>query len=132
MRPNDFILNSDYLTLANIENKTFAVAVPGGVIPSDGIYTATFDMSWQNISGTLVRIYIHHSKWAEPNLWGIGAYGDTTYTDNGNYFYERMFVTTPTDKTVRLSVEIQGDVGTTIPSHTVTIKAFRFKVPNLF
>ena len=132
MRPNDFIMNSDYLTLANIENCTFEAFVPGGPIPASGLYTAEFNFKYQNIPQTISRTYIHHSMWSNPNLWGIGSHGDSTFSDGGGTFYERMFVSTPANDTVNLRVEIQGTNGATIPAHTVTIKVFRFKVPNLF
>lgn len=132
MRPNDFIMNSDYLTIANVENNTYEVTIPGGQILPSGLYTATFNLSRSNISQTFTRVYIHHSKWDNPSLWGIGSTGDTIFEDNGRSFYERIFVTTPADNTLRLKVEVQGDANAMVPSHKITIKAFRFKVPNVF
>lgn len=131
MRPRDFILNSDYLTLANVENRTYTASV-SGVIPSNGLYTATFDFACKNSPQTITRAYMHHSKWQNQNAWGVGRFGDTTWEDGNNAFYERMFVSTPSDNTIRLSVEIQGTVGATIPTHEIIVKVFRFKVPNVF
>ncbi|MBR3254232.1 hypothetical protein IKF88_00660 [Candidatus Saccharibacteria bacterium] len=132
MKPNDFILNSDYLTLANVENKTYTVTVPTATIPSSGKYTATYNFNRDNIAQTFTRFYIHHSTWPNQKLWGMGPDGWSVFTHNGNRLEERMYVSTPTDGTIKLRIQVTGNVGATIPTHTITIKAFRFKVPNLF
>lgn len=132
MRPRDFILNSDYLTLANVENRTYTATVPSTVIPSGGLYSVTFNFTCKNVPKTITRAYMHHSKWQNQNAWGVGRLGDTIWEDGNNMFYERMFVSTPSDNTIRLTVEIQGTVGATIPMHEIIVKVFRFKVPNVF
>lgn len=132
MRPRDFAINSDYLTIANIENDTFTATIPSGVVPSGQIYSTDFTFTYKNIPQTITRAYMHHSKWQDETIWGVGKYGDTNWKSGNTIFYERMFITTPTDSTVKLHIEIQAPTGTTIPNHTITIKIFRFKVPNVF
>ena len=132
MRPSDFKLNSDYLTLANIENLTFTASIPSTTLPSSGLYSATFNFSCKNIPKVMTRSYMRCSNWSEPNLWGVGASGGNLLENGSDAFYERMFVATPTNGVIRLSVEIQGGVGKTIPAHEITVKVFRFKVPNVF
>lgn len=130
MRPSDFRFNSDYLTLANIENLSFEGYISGGVMPSGEIITRTFTFSCKNIPQTITRVYIHHSEW-EPTVWAIGRYGSTGWSKNGNTYTERIFVSTPTDSTIKLQVELQGPSGSSIPAHTIYVKAFRFKVPDV-
>ena len=132
MKPSDFSLISDYLTLANIENREFTADIPGAVLSNAGLYTVNFNFSVKAQPQTITRAYMHHSKWHNANLWGVGRFGDTDWYEGTHYIIERMFLTTPNDSTVKLAVEIQGDPGTSISSHSIKIKVFRFKVPNIF
>ena len=133
MKPSDFRLNSDYLTLANIENLTFTAYVPSVTLPNNALYSTTFNFSCKKTPKTMLRTYVHNSTWAEPNLWGIGTTGGNLLENaSSDLFFERFFISTPTNGTIRLSVEIQGTAGKTFPAHQITIKAFRFKVPNVF
>lgn len=132
MKPSDFSLISDYLTLANIENRTYTASIPGAVLPSSGEYTVDFTFNCTPSKQTITRAYMNHSKWNNANLWGVGREGSTSWNEGNEQVTEDMYITTPTDSTIKLFVRIQGNANVNISSHTIKIKVFRFKVPNVF
>ena len=133
MKPNDFILNSDYLTLANVENRTYTATISGAVIPSSGGYALDYTFPCKAAGQTITRACMHHSTWNNTSIWGVGTSGSTTWKNSSNKTIDEAFIlTNPTDSTIKLSVYLRGDAGAIVPSHTITIKVFRFKVPNVF
>lgn len=133
MKPSDFILNSDYLTLANVENRTYTATIAGAVIPTSGSYTLSYTFPCKAVGQTITRAYMHHSVWNNSSIWGVGRSGSTSWRNSSNEaIQETYLVTTPTDSTIKLTVALSGDAGAIVPSHTITIKVFRFKVPNVF
>ena len=133
MKPSDFTINSDYLTLANVENRTYTATVSGAVIPSGGAYTLDYTFPCKAVGQTITRACMHHSVWNDSSLWGVGRSGSTAWTTSNNEsIYESFLLTTPSDSTIKLSIRISGTAGAIVPAHTITIKVFRFKVPNVF
>ena len=134
MKPSNFKLISDYLTIANVENKTINVNIPGGVTPSGNVYTVSYTFQCKPISQSITRAYIHHSSWSNPNLWGLGTHAIIGWTNGNNEgIFEEVVISTPTDSTIRVDIQFQGYqwASVNVPAHTLTIKAFRFKVPNV-
>lgn len=133
MKPSDFKLNSDYLTIANVENKAYSITVPLVVMPSSGSYTLSYNLQCKPIKQSITRIYMHHSSWSDANLWGVGTFGVIGWKANGNQdVYENVVISTPNDSTIKVSIELQGSSGITVPTHTIKLRVFRFKVPNVF
>lgn len=133
MKPSNFKLNTDYLTLANVENLTFKVSIPSVQIPNSGLYTAEYTKNCKNLPIAITRACMHHSTWSNPSLYGVGRYGTIVFENsNQDVFNERVHLSTPNGSTLKLTIELQGTVGTTAPAHTVTVKVFRFRVPNVF
>lgn len=136
MKPRNFKLNSDYLTIANVENKSYTISVPAGTVPAGGSYTLEYTLQCRAISQAITRTYIHHSSWDNPNLWGVGTFGVVGWKNNDTNqdIFEYIMVSTPTDSTIKVSLELHDYDGTgaTVPEHTIKLKAFRFKVPNVF
>ena len=133
MKPNDFKLNTDYLTLANVENLTWTISVPTVTLPAGGLYSATYTFHCQNVPLCITRSQMHHSTWDNATLWGVGRFGETIFKNSSNNnFLERMHLTTPTGDTLQFKIELQGTPNTTAPAHTIIVKVFRFRVPNVF
>ena len=133
MKPSDFKLNTDYLTLANVENLTLNVAVPASQIPNSGTYTINNTYKCKNIPIAITRACMHHSTWANDSLYAVGRAGQVEFKDSSqNVYHERIRLTTPNGDTLGVKIDISGTAGTTAPAHTITIKVFRFRVPNVF
>lgn len=132
MKPSDFKLNSDYLTLANVENRTYSATIAAAIIPHDGIYTASYTFSCKSVDQAITRACMRHSKWNNQSIWGVGTSGYTAWEDNGHFIDETYIISTPNSSTVKLDIQLRGDAGINVPAHTITLKVFRFKVPNVF
>lgn len=132
MKPSNFYLNSDYLTLANIDKLNFTATITGAVLPSSGQYTIEYTFNCKNVGQTISRFYMHHSLWDDPDLWGVGRFGSMAWKQGSADVYEDFLILTPTNSTIKLKIFLSGTADTHVNQHTIKIKAFRFKVPNVF
>ena len=58
MKPNDFILNSDYLSIAQTNKNTFTVTVGAGSLVVNGSTQQDFDFTIQSQAGAIDRVLI--------------------------------------------------------------------------
>ena len=58
MKPSDFILNSDYLSIAQTSSNTYNVTVGAGSLTLNGHSVQNFDFNTKAQTGTIDRILI--------------------------------------------------------------------------
>jgi len=137
MKPDDFDLNSDYLTLANVDNYAETITVPAVTVPAGGKYKFNYDITAKKpIKATFVRMCVHHNKWSDSTIWGVGGFGSTAWMDNGHRIVETMNSYSLSDNKIRFTSTISLDPASssnvTVPAHTIKVRISRFKIPNVF
>ena len=132
-KPSSFILNSDYLALAQVDNQTYTVNVAGGTLAQNGYTEQNFDFTTSSQSGAIDRIVIKNGS----NEYLLGAYmrlepsWNTSYTDNVAGFLQ-VFRTSSTNIRAQFMLQNFSSGSASYPAMTFTIKVSRFLPPNLF
>lgn len=127
-KPNLFIINSDYLSIAQTSRHTYTYIVPAGTIPAGGQTTQSTDFSIPEQKGAIDHVMVK--------------------LDNGNYTLGQRFTvdfnansgatlsayrTSP--NTLHAEVVVSNLAGASpvnYPMMTFTIKVSSFKPPNIF
>ena len=133
MKPSDFILNSDYLSIAQTSSNKYDIVVGAGSLTPNNTSTQNFDFSTTAQTGAIDRIMI--SK--DGDSFRIGSnmtfyptwQGDFSNNVRGDLFVYRI------DKThIRAQVILQnyGTGTSTYPTMTFSIKVSSFRPPNVF
>lgn len=132
-KPNDFIMNSDYLSIAQIGSNTFDIIVPSGTLVVNGYTEQNFDFAVTPINGAIDRVYINK----DGAGYLLGSYMNLTpvYSDNGNTYITgalRVFRTAPDNIRAQLVLQNYGQSTTSYPAMNFTIKVSSFRPPNVF
>ena len=128
-KPSDFIMNSDYLTIAQTGKQQNNVYVGGGTLQVQGYTEQNFDFAIPSEKGAVDRILI--SK--DGGNYRLGSHmelfpnGDSTIAG-----FLHVFRTTATNLRAQLVLENQTSSATSYPAMTFTIKVASFKPPNVF
>lgn len=118
-KPSDFIVSTDYLSIAEFDARTFNLTIPAGPVP----YEHTFDFTAPKQYGTIDRIQL--------TINGVTAIGSTISVSLGDtYGIIQVYRTSATN--VQVYVYIYGPSGGgSIPTSTVSIKLNNFRPPNI-
>lgn len=132
-KPSSFILNSDYLALAQVDNQTYNVSVSAGTLAQDGYTEQNFNFTTSSQSGAIDRIAIKNGN----NDYLLGSYmrlepsWNTSYTDNVAGFLQ-VFRTSSTNIRVQFMLQNFSSGTASYPAMTFTVKVSRFLPPNVF
>ena len=128
MKPHKFILNSDYLSIAQTNRNTYTVYVGGGTLQPAGYTEQNFDFAIKSNQGAVDRILI--KKDSDPYL--VGSYMSLAPTSKIFGFLE-VYRTSPTNLRAQLVLENQlGETAESYPNMTFTINVASFRPPNVF
>ena len=128
-RPSDFILNSDYLTIAQTDKTEQTVTIGGGTVTTQT--NITQDFMYKSTPGTVSRFMIRAGTddFTLGNELVVKPVWDANDKVLGNIRVYRV-----DDSTCRFSLTYQnmsGNPSSTFPAMTYTIKIVNFKSPNV-
>lgn len=125
-KPSDFIMNTDYLALAQYAQTEITAVFPSEYF-SAGDYTREQDFTIPATNGAIDRVLISENN-GDYYVGSIIAHQN----QNENYFYA-FSIFRPTKNTirVRLYVYTSGYDGFTMPTTTIKAKISSFKAPNI-
>ena len=132
MRPNDFILNSDYLSIAQIDNSTYTITIGAGTLqpyPQTGwISTQTFDFTIPSQQGIIDRILIKK----DSSDYALGS--KLSFTASANVSgYVNVYRASKTKLRVDVTLNnIDNANPSSYPNMTFKVKVARFYPPNVF
>lgn len=127
MRPNDFILNSDYLSIAQVNSGEYTVTIGAGTLTAQGFTEQNIDQRVQSIAGASDRILI--SK--DGGSFYLGSYRQLEPATNV-YGFIHVFRTAVNNLRVQVVLENHSIDTVSYPAMTFTIKISSFKAPNVF
>ena len=128
MKPNDFTMNTDFLSIAQTGRHKFTVVVPGGTVPAGGQVDTSYDLSIPSQKGAIDQMLIRQDS---GNYLVGHAY--SIYKNSDAIGTLRADRTTPSN--LHVSVQINNlfsSSSLTYPTMTFTIKVNTFLPPNVF
>lgn len=133
MRPSDFILNSDYLSIAQVSSNKYDITVGAGSLTVNNSSTQNFDFNTSAQTGIIDRVSI--SK--DGGSFRIGSnmtFYPTWQSDLSNNVRGDLFVYRIDKTHIRVQIILQnyGTGTSTYPSMTFSIKVSSFRPPNVF
>ena len=128
-KPSDFIMNTDYLTLAQSGKYGFTATFPSETFAPGNSYTRTRDFSVPSIKGALDRVLISQNG----GNYVIGSYYLIPYDDNVLKSVSiTVFRANSSTVRVRLFVHVGGGENFVMPAQTIKVKISCFQPPNVF
>lgn len=132
-KPSKFTLNSDYLSIAQVDSHTYTVYVGGGSLAQGSYTEQNFDFTTTSQQGAVDRILI--SK--DGGNYRLGSYMNLIPTwsssyDNNVMGFLQIFRTSSTNIRAQLVLNNAGSGTSTYPAMTFSIKVSSFKPPNVF
>lgn len=127
MKPSDFILNSDYLSLARIDKSNFNQTIPSLSVAAQGRATKDFFISLPNTQiGAIDRYFfsVDSSDYFIGSTW-TKYYASNTYI---SIFFDR---TGSNQIRVRVNYYNFSASSYTFPSYSLAVKVSTFKPPNI-
>ena len=131
MKPSNFILNSDYLSIAQTSTNEYTVYVGGGTLQINQYTRQNFDFNTTSQKGTIDRILIKK----DGQNYLVGSYMDIYPSwsgDNNVAGYLHVFRTSATNIRAELVLDNMSAGAATYPSMTFKIKVSSFRPPNVF
>lgn len=134
MKPSDFTMNSDYLSIAQTGSNTYTVNVAGGTLSPGGNTEQNFDFTTTAQNGSVDRIMI--SKDAGDYI--IGSYMrliPTWEADFSNNVVGFIRIHRTSSTNIRAQVVLENyamGASSTYSAMTFSIKVASFKPPNVF
>ena len=127
MKPNDFSMNTDYLSITQTGKYTFTVVVPGGTVPAGGQTVQHYDFAIPAQKGAIDQMMIKRDN-GNYNLGHM-----LSIYENGNpigsIWAER---TVSSNMQAEVSIDnLFSSTALTYPTMTFTIKVSSFKPPNV-
>lgn len=127
MRPSDFILNSDYLSIAQVSSNTYTVTVGGGTLVAQGFTEQNFDFKIRTAEGASDRVMI--SK--DGGRYYLGSYRQIEpATDVAGFVH--VYRTSSNNIRAQVVLENMSASTVTYPAMTFSIKVSSFLAPNVF
>lgn len=131
MKPSDFILNSDYLSIAQVGSNEYNVNVGAGSLQINSYTDQNFDFATSAQKGSIDRILI--SK--DGGNYRLGSYMTVAPTWSGNnrvLGFIEVYRTSSTNIRAKVVLENYGSGTSTYPNMTFKIKVSSFRPPNVF
>lgn len=127
MKPSDFILNSDYLSIAQVGSNTYDVTVGAGTLVGQGYTEQNFDFATRAQAGASDRILI--SK--DGGRYYLGSYRQIEPATN-IYGFVHVFRTSANNIRVQMVLENYSAESRSYPAMTFKVKVSSFRPPNVF
>lgn len=134
-KPSDFILNTDYLSIAQVGRNTYTFTMPGGSLAPWAFVERDFDFTTDTQNGMIDNILI--KKDSDPYLNCTYERLQPTTTSDGIIVGE-ISVYRPSSTQIRARIILENqsltypEVTLSYPSMTFTIKVASFLPPNIF
>lgn len=134
MKPSDFIMNSDYLSIAQIASNTYSVNIPAGSIVADGYMEQNFDFTTREQVGTIDNVLIKKDN--DTFIHGDYMWVQPTTTSSGIVAgFVRVFRPSSTQIRIQIVLEnysyVYPGVTLTYPAMQFMVRVSSFKVPNI-
>lgn len=123
-KPSNFIMNTDYLSIAQTYKNSYTYVVPPGTIPASGQVIQHTDFAIEPQNGAVDQIMISLDS---GNLRVGQAYAVDLPSGVGAVLH----VDRTAANNLRAQVTINGTASTSYPVMTFTIKVVSFKPPNI-
>lgn len=127
MKPSDFILNSDYLSIAQVSSNTYTVTIGGGTLQPGGYTEQNFDFAIRNQTGASDRILIKR----DSGDFALGSYRQIMPTQTTPGFIS-VYRTASNNLRAQIVIENYSPSAVSYPAMAFTIKVTSFKPPNVF
>lgn len=127
MYPSDFIMNSDYLSIAQVDSNTYTASFEGGTLQGEYDYTEkVLNFTTKAQQGSVDRILI--SKDGDP----YELASRLQLNPSGQIFgFVEVYRTSRTNLRVQMVLENYDQSAQTYPAMTFKIKVSSFKAPNV-
>lgn len=126
-KPNQFIINTDYLSIAQTGSSNHSVTLSAGTISPGSFIERFFDFSIQAQTGAIDRVLI--SK--DGGRYYIGMYRSINPSADV-YGFISVYRNSSTNIRVQIVLENYSTSTATYPSMTFDIKITSFAPPNVF
>lgn len=128
MKPNEFIMNTDYLSIAQLDKYSYTYVLAGGEVPAYGQIVREGDFSIPALNGAIDQFMIRQGSgnYQIGHALSISVGGNDVGT-------LRVFRTSKTN--LHVEAVLSNFISSTplsFPTITFTIKITRFAPPNLF
>ena len=133
MKPSDFKLNSDYLSIAQVNSKTYNITVGAGSLTINSYTEQNFDFTTTAQEGAVDRILIKKDN----GSYMLGSYmtliptWSSDFSNNVSGFIQ-VYRTSKTNLRAKLVLQNYGQGTSTYPNMAFSIKVCSFKAPNVF
>ena len=134
MKPNDFTLNSDYLSIAQVSSNTYDVYVGGGTLQPGGYTEQNFDFTIKNEIGAIDRVLISKDGGSYRLGKQMSLFPTWTGTEKVAGWL-MVYRTSGSNLRAQLVLENYSEdmsITASYPSMTFKIKVSSFKPPNVF
>lgn len=127
-KPNDFILNSDYLPLMQVNNAEFTAYFPAETIPSGSAWERTQDFTVPASSGAVDTILMS----LDGSNYIVG--GVIVPPDQQSHVIMSISVYRQSPTTMRVKIRAYTSIsgGYLMPAKTVKVKVSSFRPPDVF
>jgi hypothetical protein len=126
-KPNDFILNSDYLSIAQVSSNTYTVNVATGTLAGNSYTEQDFNFKIRTQKGASDRIMINK----DSGRYYLGSYRQINPATNV-YGFIQAYRTDADTLHAKLVLENYNNASSTYPAMTFSIKVTSFRPPNVF
>ena len=127
MKPSDFILNSDYLSIAQVSSNTFTLAIGAGSLTGNNYTERNIDFKIRAQKGACDRILI--SK--DGGRYYIGSYRQLN-PNTDIYGFIQLARTSADNLRAKVVLENYSTSTESYPTMTFSIKVSSFRPPNVF
>lgn len=127
MKPSEFILNSDYLSIAQVGSKTYDLTIGAGSITLGNYTEQNIDFQAQAIAGAVSRVMIAK----DGGNYRLGS-SMTFYPTSEIRGDIQVFRQTASTIRVKVTLQNYGQGTSSYPSMTFKIKVSSFMPPNVF
>lgn len=128
MKPSDFVLNSDYLSIAQIDSNTYSLTVNSGSIAGQGgSVERDYDFIARAQAGAVDRVLIKK----DTGRYYVGSYRALNPATD-IYGFISVYRTSSTNIRAQVVLENYSASTATYPSMTFSIKVTSFAPPNVF
>ena len=126
-KPSDFILNSDYLSIAQVSSNTYTATFSGGSLAGNGYTEQNIDFKARAQAGASDRILIKK----DSGRFTLCSYRSLNPSSDV-YGFIHVFRTSPDNIRAQFVLENYSLNTSNYPAMTFTIKVTSFRPPNVF
>lgn len=127
MKPNDFIMNSDYLSIAQVSSNSYTVSIAAGSLTGNAYTEQDFDFAIRTQKGASDRIMINK----DGGRYYLGSYRQIEPATDV-YGFIQAYRTEANKLHVKVVLENYSDTTSAYPAMTFKLKVSSFRPPNVF